>query len=66
MSEMVERVSTRFDRIDVLVNNAGIEPYFALNEMDRAERSPRRTYATRSCKAVSAEPTSAPSMCCRS
>ena len=40
VSEMVERVSTRFDRIDVLVNNTGIEPYFALNEMDGALPSP--------------------------
>jgi len=37
---VVERVSTRFDRIDVLLNNAGIEPYFALNEMAGALPSP--------------------------
>ena len=40
VSEMVERVSTRFDRIDVLVNNAGIVPYFALNETDSVENAP--------------------------
>ena len=37
---MVERVSTRFDRIDALVNNAGIVPYFASNETDGVENAP--------------------------
>jgi NAD(P)-dependent dehydrogenase (short-subunit alcohol dehydrogenase family) len=39
VSEMVERVSTRFDRIDVLVNNAGIVPYFPGNEMDSLDHA---------------------------
>ena len=39
VAEMVERVSTRFERIDILVNNVGIAPYFTLNENDRAPNS---------------------------